>query len=561
MNDEEVKNGIIPEEPVKAPEETGAEEPLALDSSERVKVLSPGMMVFRRFVRNKLAIAGAVILLFMFLFSFAGPLFSPYSPTYVFHEYRENNAVYATAGNKTAYDLIPYGDFKTTEFSSLFGAHLTSTFITELENTDVITKTDNYTSGSGKTFKYYKQTDNIFILYEVVEGDEELRLLATNFVIDGGTAGQSISAGLRFEMLFNCVAASASFIYGGTVYDLIYDGAVNTYSVFAGEAKELFCRVTTFSVRFNGADIFTVDYKDAVYNAALHMRDGGLREYAFDYDTIIEGYDGEETVETVEHRVYLNSGLYTIRTYQLKYEIDRYSPPNKKHLLGTDSNGMDVLTRMMYGGRVTLLVAFIVIIVETVLGVIMGGIAGYFGKWVDGLIMRLVDIFNCLPFLPVVVILAALFDKLGLDSWSRLMWLMALLGFLGWAGVARLVRGQILSLREQDFMVAAEAAGLRPRRRIFRHLIPNVMPQLIVTATMGLGSIIIVESTLSFLGLGAKYPMATWGAMIDSISSIEQLRNHMYIWMPIGLFISLTVIAFNFAGDGLRDAFDPKMKR
>jgi len=139
---------------------------------------------------------------------------------------------------------------------------------------------------------------------------------------------------------------------------------------------------------------------------------------------------------------------------------------------------------------------------------------------------------------------------------------MVTLGLLGWAMVARLVRGQILSFREQEFMIAQEATGMRTSRRIFRHLVPNVMPQLIVVATMGVGSVIIYESTLSFLGLGVKHPLATWGTMIHSVTSaVESMINYTYIWIPVGLLICLTVIAFNFTGDGLRDAFDPKMRR
>jgi peptide/nickel transport system permease protein len=216
----------------------------------------------------------------------------------------------------------------------------------------------------------------------------------------------------------------------------------------------------------------------------------------------------------------------------------------------------------MYGGRISLLVGFVVVIIEMFIGVIMGGIAGYFGGMVDNLIMRLVDIFYCIPSMPILIITGALFDSLEMDYKTRLIWMMAILGFLGWAGVARMVRGQILSLREQEFMVAAEASGLSTSRRIFRHLVPNVMPQLIVQATMGLGSVIITESTLSFLGLGVKHPMATWGNMMNNITQkVEYLQAYAYIWVPIGCLICLAVIAFNFVGDGLRDAFDPKMKR
>jgi len=149
-----------------------------------------------------------------------------------------------------------------------------------------------------------------------------------------------------------------------------------------------------------------------------------------------------------------------------------------------------------------------------------------------------------------------------MDPYQRLMWMMVMLGLLGWASIARLTRGQILSLREQEIMVAQEATGMKTRRRIFRHLVPNVMPQLIVAATMGVGDVILYESVLSFLGLGVKHPLATWGTMINAVtSSAESMIKYAYIWVPVGMLICMTVIAFNFVGDGLRDAFDPKMKR
>ncbi len=148
-----------------------------------------------------------------------------------------------------------------------------------------------------------------------------------------------------------------------------------------------------------------------------------------------------------------------------------------------------------------------------------------------------------------------------LNPSTRIFLLMAVLGVLGWTGIARVVRGQILSLREQDFMVAAEATGIRTRRRIFRHLVPNVMPLLIVSATGSLGGIIITEATLGFLGLGVRYPLASWGSIINVASDPYVMTNFWFMWLPAGSLILLTVLGFNFVGDGLRDAFDPKMKR
>ena len=254
----------------------------------------------------------------------------------------------------------------------------------------------------------------------------------------------------------------------------------------------------------------------------------------------------------------------TYVVYQMdktKKLVDDHAPPSLEHWLGTDADGMDVLTRIMYGGRISLTISFIVVILEVILGIILGGLAGYFAGWVDTLIMRIVDIFNCLPTLPLMLIIGAILDAIGVKANERIYWMMAFLTFFGWTGIARVVRGQILSLREQEFMVSATARGLTTKRKIFRHLIPNVMPQLIVSMTLGLGSVILSEATLSYLNLGVPKPYAAWGGMIGDIKDPVILQNYPNLWIPAGLCIVLAVLAFNFIGDGLRDAFDPKSKK
>lgn len=242
-------------------------------------------------------------------------------------------------------------------------------------------------------------------------------------------------------------------------------------------------------------------------------------------------------------------------------EMLLYQAPSATHLLGTDGRGMDLLTRLMYGGRVSLLIGFIVVAIETTIGVIMGGIAGYYGKWVDSLIMRLVDIFNCIPFMPVMLLIGVVMSGIQMSELSRIMILMIVMGILGWSYIARIVRGQILSLREQEYMMATEALGIPAWRRIVKHLVPNVVPQIIVIATMNLGGVILTESSLSFLGIGVRYPSASWGNMIEAITNEHIMSSYPFTWIPPGICILLTVLAFNFLGDGLRDAFDPKMKR
>lgn len=250
------------------------------------------------------------------------------------------------------------------------------------------------------------------------------------------------------------------------------------------------------------------------------------------------------------------------KVYIVTYSYpSNYLKPSGKHLLGTDDKGYDIFSRLMYGGRISLTLGFVVIILETVLGVILGGIAGYFGKWVDQIIMRIVDIFNCVPTLPLLMIAGVALEKMDIYGPVRLYILMAMMTLFGWAGTARLVRGQILSLREQDFMLSAEASGLTVGRKIFKHLIPNVIPQLIVSMTLGLGGIILTEATLGYLNIGLPSEYATWGNMINAAANNTALTLYPNLWISPGICIVLAVLAFNFVGDGLRDAFDPKARR
>ncbi len=262
---------------------------------------------------------------------------------------------------------------------------------------------------------------------------------------------------------------------------------------------------------------------------------------------------------------------YTVYTDDIvKSDINNHALPfsysheenGRLHLFGTDQNGRDIFVRLMYGGRLSIILSFLVVLIYTIIGVILGGLAGYFGKWVDMVIMRIVDILNCIPSLPILLIIGAILESTGVNADMRIYIMMACLALLSWTGVARLVRGQILFLREQEYMVATEALGLSPMRKIFRHLIPNVMPQLIVSMTLGLGSIILYEATLSFIGLGVPPEAASWGQMVQSaVGDTAILNYYIECWLPAGIMIILAVLAFNFIGDGLRDALDPKMKR
>ncbi len=274
------------------------------------------------------------------------------------------------------------------------------------------------------------------------------------------------------------------------------------------------------------------------------------------------------TTSTYTTDSYVDSDGFTVEyveEVQKTTNLNRYAKPSAEHLLGTDDQGYDVFTRLMYGGRISLTIGFIVVILETIIGIIMGGISGYFGGWVDQVIMRIVDIFNCIPTLPILLIASAVIDgwkiQGAINDNQQIYVLMVMITLFSWSGVARMVRGQILGLREQEYITATEVMGLPTWRKIFLHLIPNVMPQLIVSMTLGLGSVILYESTLSYLGLGVPIGKAAWGTMIALSNDPVALQYHANTWLPAGFMIVIAVLGFNFVGDGLRDAMDPKAKK
>ncbi len=278
-----------------------------------------------------------------------------------------------------------------------------------------------------------------------------------------------------------------------------------------------------------------------------------------------EGEIDTNGLVTSTQTIVLEDGTVIEEVYEYDRGINMYAPPGGEHIFGTDDKGMDVFTRLMYGGRISLMIGFIVVILETLIGVLLGGLAGYFGGWVDSIIMRIVDIFNCIPTLPILLIASAIIDgwieKGSIRPEDQIYVLMVIITVFSWSGVARLVRGQILSLREQEFITATEVMGLPTWRRIAKHLIPNVMPQLIVSMTLGLGSVILYESTLSYLGLGVQLPHAAWGTMISLVNKEGVLQNYPFVWLPAGILIVIAVLGFNFVGDGLRDAMDPKARK
>lgn len=564
-----------------------------LDDEQRIKVLSPYMLVFRRFIRNMLAIVGVVCIAVMALFSFVGGWLMPYGESQVFTEYVDMSKNYAGITQNTEFRFTE-AEGKTLPMSaqaqfvlavnkkvdtfqsqgrtySLTNVGEDFYLITELEKiatasgttkNPIITYSDGYTGSDafetnfktavkdslttfdaeGVTYTVAKDK-KFFAAY--VESDIALGGLQ---VFDYASADtiESFDFNYQAELAINKGDNTTFTVDGSTFQVEIDDEIAHIYLIDAAQKTE-YAVISKWVIQPLYPDIFlTIEFEDA---ARAAVSEGAA---SFKYTDA----SGEK-----EFSITRDDKQWLVKTDTNTMVIRDFESPSKEHWLGTDGNGMDIITRLMYGGRISLMIGFVVVIIETMLGVILGGLSGYFGKWLDNLLMRIVDIFNCIPSIPLIIIIGAIMDAQRVDPQVRMIYLMLILGFLGWPGIARIVRGQILSLREQEFMVAAEATGISVYRKIFKHLVPNVIPQLIVIATMSLGGTILTESVLSFLGLGVKFPFASWGNIINAVSNVYVMTNYWFVWIPAGFCILVTVLGFNFIGDGLRDAFDPKMKR
>jgi peptide/nickel transport system permease protein len=235
--------------------------------------------------------------------------------------------------------------------------------------------------------------------------------------------------------------------------------------------------------------------------------------------------------------------------------IDAYHvlmPPSTTHLMGTDELGRDVFTRVLYGARISLLVGFVAVGIAMLIGTLVGLVSGFYGSWIDSFLMRFVDIMLCFP---TFFLILAVIAMIGPSIWL----IMIVIGVTSWMGVARLVRAEVLSVRERDFILAARAIGATDLRIIFRHILPNAMGPVLVTATLGVAGAILTESALSFLGIGVQPPTPSWGNILTSGKNYIEFAW----WLSLypGLAILVTVLAYNLLGEGIRDAIDPRLHR
>ncbi|WP_096186115.1 oligopeptide ABC transporter permease [Evansella halocellulosilytica] len=234
---------------------------------------------------------------------------------------------------------------------------------------------------------------------------------------------------------------------------------------------------------------------------------------------------------------------------------NRHVAPGGDFLLGTDSSGRDIYTLLLYGGRTSLTIGFSCMIIVVTLGTVIGSIAGYYGGWVDAVLMRFTDFVMNFPFLVFVIVLASIFREAGI--WA----LIAVISLLGWTGAARVVRSKTMSEKENEYVMAAISIGGTPFKVIRKHVLPNVMTTIIVQATLLLAVMIVAETSLSFLGFGVPSGTPSWGNMMTEASQPNVIRNMWWIWVPPSLAIVFTILSINFIGEGLKDAFNPKSAR
>ncbi|MDO7907748.1 ABC transporter permease [Paenibacillus sp. JX-17] len=232
--------------------------------------------------------------------------------------------------------------------------------------------------------------------------------------------------------------------------------------------------------------------------------------------------------------------------------MERLQPPSADHWFGTDDYGRDYLARALYGGRVSLAVGFLSMAIAVIVGTIVGTASGYFGGWVDNTLMRIVDVLMSIPSFFLMLILNA-YLKPGIGT------IIVIIGVLSWMNIARIVRAEAMSVKEREYVLYAKVSGQNPARIIIKHIIPNVMPTIIVAATINIATAILMESSLSFLGLGVKQPNSSWGSMLNDAQGFISEAPYMAIFP--GLFILLTVLSFNFLGDVFRAAFEPKVNK
>ena len=230
----------------------------------------------------------------------------------------------------------------------------------------------------------------------------------------------------------------------------------------------------------------------------------------------------------------------------------------KGYLMGTDNRGRDVFTRIIHGGKMTMTIGAVAVIVSTIIAIIVGCLSGYFGGWVDMLLMRVTEIFSSIPFLPFAMMLSFVIRTMPIGETTRIFIIMVMLGLLSWTGLARMIRAQVLAEREKEFVIAAKSMGIKESAIAFKHILPNVISIILVNMTLNFASCLLTESSLSYLGFGVQQPQPTWGNMLYGANNSIVIQNYWWQWLFPAIFLAIATISINIIGDTMRDVLDPK---
>lgn len=573
-------------------------------TEEQEEILTPIQMVFRSFIRDKVAMAGVICFLFIFLSCMILPIFLPIDLYY--QDVTQANVAPGFGMLKAPNAL--QGNAEQVSIGSTFSVGIDKNGNVYEWGTFPNEKLKKLPANMGKLVQVSAGLDHIVALNDAGEvitwGNDRMGLASIPMDIKMGEKVVEVYAG--YQMSLALTEKGKLYNWGNTniidvrfpegvqgniqkfavnndlVIALTKDGVIapltNKTNAYTNIPEEIQGKVVDIALCDESIAAVTEDgmlytwgnnikgsqnYDEAVvqgnvvsisagrYHFTVVLKDGSL--YSFGDNTFgqADAINVKGNVESV------TSGYYGNYVITQDGKIDSWGLDG--YLLGTDQFGRDIFRRLLKGGRMTMTVGAIAVIISTIIGVIVGGVSGYKGGKIDNLLMRFTEVVSSLPFLPFAIILSAIVGN-SLSEMQRIIMIMVILGFLSWPGIARLVRGSVLAEREQEFVTAAKAIGVKEAGIIFRHILPNVITVIIVNATLDFATCMLTESTLSFIGFGVKEPNATWGNMLNSARSATVIENYWWRWVYPALVLAISTISINCIGDGLRDAIDPKSK-
>ncbi len=574
-----------------------------LSSLEEEEMMTPLKTTIRNFRQNKLAMSGLITFTFIFLACFIIPFFRPLDTTHT-DSTQSNvgpgfNMMYLPSALKSDLAVVAPG--------ATFGTGVTNSGDVYIFGQITDSKMHNYPANMGQVIDVSAGNNHVVALNDEGEifawGYDRLGVTTIPANIDY-LKGKVISVDAGYQISWAMTDANEVVYWGnqnlmdinyvdyyqGQIADFELNSSTGVLLTLTGDVVSLASKAsptsfvpeeimgvttqvamterTAAALLENGKIVIWGENSDIAMQVpddfdsyTFTQLEGGLNHYTAlttDGEIIAWGADNFNQTSVPSKATNIS---YIITDYHQNYAFDEdgnmYSWGLKGYLMGTDTLGRDIFTRLVSGGRMTMTVGAIAVIISTLIGILVGGIAGYYGgTLIDNILMRFAEIVSGLPFLPFAMILSSMLGN-SVSETGRIMLIMVILGLLGWTGLARLVRAQILAEREKEFVTAAKAIGVKEFAIIFRHIIPNIITVIIVSVTLSFASSMLTESTLSFLGFGVTEPNPTWGNMLTSAQDSKIIATYWWQWIFPALALSLATISINSIGDGLRDATDP----